>query len=215
MKDKPSEWVSISDLMAGVMAVVMLLLVVSVVQSSAEKYLQKAESSKGRVAQEKATVVIMNQMRQAFVKQGVDELLTIDAANHKITLREGIFARGSACISPAVAQALRQVQPEIADYIIRIPKGQIVIEGHTDNKPVTSVVIDKEHFCAVYDDNLTLSAARAREARKLILGELDDVKARRIVVAGYGDSHPLPGIDPSNGRNRRIEIRFNLAEEGS
>lgn len=32
MKDKPSEWIAISDLMAGVMAVVMLLLVISVVQ---------------------------------------------------------------------------------------------------------------------------------------------------------------------------------------
>ena len=29
MKDKPNEWVSISDLMSGVMAVVMLLLVMS------------------------------------------------------------------------------------------------------------------------------------------------------------------------------------------
>jgi len=33
MKDKPNEWVSISDLMAGVMAVVMLMLVLSVLQN--------------------------------------------------------------------------------------------------------------------------------------------------------------------------------------
>src|SRR5690242_20219986 len=133
MKDKPSEWVSISDLMAGVMAVVMLLLVVSVVQSSAERYLQKAEQSKGRAAQEKASMAIINQMQQAFATRGVDHLLSIDAPNHKMTLREGIFDRGSACISPAVAQALRQVQPQIADYVAKIPRGQIVIEGHTDN----------------------------------------------------------------------------------
>lgn len=215
MKEKPSEWVSISDLMAGVMAVVMLLLVVSVVQSAAARHLQKEESLKGRAAQEKASMLVIDQMRQAFATQGVDDLLSIDAPNRKITLREGIFDRGSACISPAVAQALRQVQPQIADYISRIPKGQIIIEGHTDNRPVSNAVIDKEYFCAVYDDNFTLSAARAREARKLILGKLDDTMARRIVVGGYGDSHPLPGIDPSNGRNRRIEVRFNLAEDGT
>ncbi|MDD5212638.1 MAG: OmpA family protein [Sulfuricurvum sp.] len=215
MKDKPSEWVSISDLMAGVMAVVMLLLVVSVVQSSAQRYLQKAEDSKGRVAQEKASMLVVEQMRQAFAKQGVDELISIDTKNLKITLREGVFARGSACISSEVAEALNQVQPQIADYIIRIPKAQIVIEGHTDNKPVANAVTDKKRFCAVYDDNLTLSAARAREARKLILGQLNPSMTRRIVVGGYGDSHPLKGVDPSDGRNRRIEIRFKFAEEGT
>ena len=34
MKDKPSEWVAVSDLMAGVVAVVMLLLIISVVQQT-------------------------------------------------------------------------------------------------------------------------------------------------------------------------------------
>jgi len=34
VKDKPNEWVSISDLMSGVMAVVMLLLVMSVLQKT-------------------------------------------------------------------------------------------------------------------------------------------------------------------------------------
>lgn len=36
MKDKPSEWIAISDLMAGVTAVVMLLLVVAVLQKSVQ-----------------------------------------------------------------------------------------------------------------------------------------------------------------------------------
>jgi chemotaxis protein MotB len=35
MKDKPSEWIAISDLWAGVMAVVMLFLVLEVLQKSA------------------------------------------------------------------------------------------------------------------------------------------------------------------------------------
>lgn len=213
MKGKPTEWVSISDLMAGVMGVVMLLLVVSVVQSSAQRYLQKVEQSKGRAAQEKASMVIVKQMQLAFEKQGVNELLSIDAENLKITLREGIFARGSACVSPEVGNALSQVQPQIADFIVGLPGSQIMIEGHTDNQPVTNVVTDKIKYCAVYDDNLTLSAARAREARKFILGQLNPIMARRIVVGGYGDSRPLEGIDPSDGRNRRIEIRFRFAED--
>lgn len=43
MKDKPSEWIAISDLMAGVMAVVMLLLVVSVVQKQEMERLAQAK----------------------------------------------------------------------------------------------------------------------------------------------------------------------------
>ena len=34
MKDKPNEWISIADLMAGVMAVLMLLLVLAVLQKT-------------------------------------------------------------------------------------------------------------------------------------------------------------------------------------
>jgi chemotaxis protein MotB len=46
MKDKPSEWIAISDLMAGVMAVVMLMLVVSVLQKNAAEIAYKEELAK-------------------------------------------------------------------------------------------------------------------------------------------------------------------------
>ena len=46
MKDKPSEWIAISDLMAGVMAVVMLMLVVSILQKNASEIAYKEELAK-------------------------------------------------------------------------------------------------------------------------------------------------------------------------
>ena len=51
MKDKPNEWVSISDLMSGVMAVVMLLLVMSVLQKtwSDIKHKQEMEKIKNKI----------------------------------------------------------------------------------------------------------------------------------------------------------------------
>ena len=48
MKDKPSEWIAISDLMAGVMAVVMLMLVVSVLQKNASEIAYKEELAKAK-----------------------------------------------------------------------------------------------------------------------------------------------------------------------
>ena len=70
-----------------------------------------------------------------------------------------------------------------------------------------------ESFCTVYDDNFTLSAARAREARKFIVGNLAQAFARRVIVAGYGDSQPIPGVAPEDARQRRIEVRFVLPEK--
>ena len=43
MQKKPSEWVSISDLMSGVMAVVMLMLVISVLQNTYAEIKHKQE----------------------------------------------------------------------------------------------------------------------------------------------------------------------------
>lgn len=53
MKDKPSEWVSISDLMAGVMAVVMLLLVMSVLQKTYAELKHKQELEQGELPSRK------------------------------------------------------------------------------------------------------------------------------------------------------------------
>lgn len=47
MKNKPNEWVSISDLMSGVMAVVMLLLVMSVLQKTWSDIKHKQEMEQG------------------------------------------------------------------------------------------------------------------------------------------------------------------------
>ncbi|MNC71994.1 hypothetical protein D3C76_1714910 [compost metagenome] len=87
------------------------------------------------------------------------------------------------------------------------------VEGHTDNLPVSRPVTNFEAFCTVYDDNFTLSAARAREARKLIVGDLDTTSAKRVVVAGYGDSQPILGIAPEDAQQRRIEVRWVIQED--
>ncbi|MBV8623646.1 MAG: flagellar motor protein, partial [Herbaspirillum sp.] len=46
------------------------------------------------------------------------------------------------------------------------------------------------------------------EARLLLIGHSAPEAARRVIVAGYGDSQPLPGLDASDERNRRVEVRF-------
>lgn len=203
MKDKPSEWIAISDLMAGVMAVVMLLLVISVVQKQEMARLAHANDPR----QEKLDQ-LLGELSASLSETSDQNMVALDATAKKITLRDGVFNRGSACMATASQPALENIRQKISGFLHSIPEGQIFVEGHTDDRPVTRPVTDFSAYCTVYDDNYTLSAARAREARKLLASDLQVTDAKRIVVAGFGDSQPLVGIAPDDARQRRVEIRF-------
>ena len=213
MQKKPSEWVSISDLMSGVMAVVMLLLVISVLQNTYAEIKHKQELKGSQAAQKQKITSMLNDAKQSVSVQGASNLVDFNVEQGKITLKDNVFARGSACITPQAMQAFMSIQDRIATLLKESKHINIFVEGHTDNLPVGSPVTNYQQFCTVYDDNFTLSAARAREARKLLIGKLDAVTAKRIVVAGYGDSQPLKGVAPEDAKNRRVEVKFNFMSQ--
>jgi chemotaxis protein MotB len=204
MKRKSNEWVSIADLMAGVMAVVMLLLVLSVLQRTFA-----AETV--REAQQKQISRVLGELKKSFPQDGGEALVKIDVGLGRIYLQKRFFANGSACVAQTEAlEAIEIFRPPIANLLEHNSDVQVLVEGHTDSNPVRGLATNEKGNCAVYDDNYTLSAARAREVRNALLGKADQNKAyaRRIIVAGYGDSDPLSGRDPTDPRNRRVEIRF-------
>jgi chemotaxis protein MotB len=100
MKDKPNEWVSIADLMAGTLAVVMLLLVVSILQNQFAAIKHKEEAQKGAAAQKKRVEAILADIRRSFDAQGAAGLVAFDLQVGKVTLKDNVFARGSACVTP-------------------------------------------------------------------------------------------------------------------
>ena len=214
MKDKPSEWIAISDLMAGVMAVVMLMLVVSVLQKNAAEIAYKEELAKMTGSKNDPVTKIIKTLNTMIQTKSATEFISIDSRTNRMTLRDGVFERGSACLKPDARAAVESVQKYLEDFLRENPKARIFVEGYTDNLPVKSPVVDYQRFCTVYDDNFTLSAARAREARRYLIGSLDTNAARRIVVAGYGESKPLLGIDPADSKNRRVEVFFMIEQEG-
>lgn len=213
MKDKPNEWVSISDLMSGVMAVVMLLLVMSVLQKTWSDIKHKQEMEQGANAQRARVGEMLGSIKTTLDGTANEGLVALDVNSQKITLRDGVFNRGSACVASQASQALATIETQVVRFLTEFRSGQVYIEGYTDNLPVTRPVTNFEVFCTVYDDNFTLSAARAREARKFIVGDLAPAFARRVIVAGYGDSQPIPGVAPEDARQRRIEVRFVLPEK--
>lgn len=210
MQKKPSEWISIADLMSGVMAVVVLMLVISVLQNTyAEiKHKQAMENSQQSDRQKVAT--LLEDIQTSVSTQGAGNLIDFNMEQSKITLKDNVFARGSACITSEAQLAFSNIEDKIINFLQQSANARIFVEGHTDNIPVSRPVTDYQQFCTVYDDNYTLSAARAREARKLLIGQLDSSIAKRVIVAGYGDSQPIKGISPEDGANRRVEVRLAL-----
>lgn len=208
MKNKPNEWVSISDLMAGVMAVVMLMLVISVVQNQFAAAKRQEEKRRGEDTEQRKLTTLLREMRATMEGQGDSDLLDFNEVEGKITLRDRVFGRGSACVIPEARLALSRIAPKIAAFIGSSSQTQVSVQGHTDNLKVLRPVTDYARYCTVYDDNITLSAARAREARILLIQALSEEQARRVIVAGLGDSQPLPGIPPEDERNRRVEVQF-------
>ncbi|MCC7598145.1 OmpA family protein [Janthinobacterium sp. FW305-129] len=212
MKEKPNEWVAISDLMAGVVAVVMLLLVMAVLKNAAAEMAHREQAEKGSIAQRKKIATMLGQLQADMASQGASQLVRFDIDNGKMTWSDSVFARSSACITPQARELFGKTEAVIADFLANNQGAQVFVEGHTDNLAVSKPVTDIERYCTVYDDNYTLSAARAREARRLLVGRLSAGSAKNVVVAGYGDSHPLDAVDPGNPRNRRVEVRLVPAE---
>lgn len=66
------------------------------------------------------------------------------------------------------------------------------LEGHTD-------------AVGNFDYNMDLSRRRAYTVQRYLM-ENFGIPANRLIPAGYGESVPLPNINPEDGRNRRVEV---------
>ena len=202
MREKPNPFISISDLMAGVTAVVMLLLVVMVIRISVMADEAEKERKRG-ISQ------TINAIRDSMGEQTYIEL---DSTSGTITLLDVAFERGSACLNESIENTLRQkIAPIISEVLQDSAHSNILvyIEGHTDNLPVKGISADIKK-CALFDDNYSLSAGRAREARKAILAEVsnDTSISRRIAVVGFGPDRLKNPRRPNAAENRRVEIRL-------
>ncbi len=87
---------------------------------------------------------------------------------------------------------------EIRDQFEKIPGSIILIEGHTDNRPVLT---DK------FANNQELSEARAKSVAEYLERELR-IAPDRISIVGYGTSRPVASNDSwvTRAQNRRVDV---------
>jgi chemotaxis protein MotB len=111
---------------------------------------------------------------------------------------EVLFPSASAQLQPAGEKQLAEVAQRLIDIASHIPKDinwVLQVDGHTDDRPIRSVV---------YPSNWELSAARAIAVVKFLHSQ--GIPNDRLVAAGYGEYQPLSAIDTA--RNRRIELKL-------
>ena len=146
---------------------------------------------------------VLRQVQNVFAQQGASRLVAIDTEAGTITLKEGAFRRGSACVEPEARAAFAQVEQRIADYLKQNPAGRIYVEGHTDDNPLKF-----SHF----KSNWELSGARA--ANVISIFENAGFPPENLVAIGYGASRPIAPNRMSDGernlegqrRNRRVVV---------
>jgi chemotaxis protein MotB len=118
---------------------------------------------------------------------------------------EGLFVSISNDVSfdtgsAKVKKKGREIAEEISNFLYTEPPNQIVVSGHTDNRP-----IDNHDFSS----NWELSAVRAINFMELLL-EHEDLNPEQFSAQGYGEHHPLvPNKDKQSMEiNRRVEVQI-------
>jgi len=133
-------------------------------------------------------------------QQGQKDITVARHARHVIvTLPEQImFDSGHAQLKHAVAPVLEKV----AGFIQNHPAVALEIQGHTDDRPISS---------RRYPSNWELSADRATQVAKALI-QLG-INPEKISTKGFGEYHPLYPNSSDEGRlkNRRVELQFSLA----
>ena len=116
-----------------------------------------------------------------------------------------LFNSGDANLLPAGREALNFLAP-LLQYFVSIGHG-IVVEGHTDNVPMTGAVITS---------NWALSSLRASNIVEYLV-ETWGINPDAITGSGRGEHFPIADNDTPEGRarNRRVEILVFERPEGT
>ncbi|MDG2448631.1 MAG: OmpA family protein [Saprospiraceae bacterium] len=132
------------------------------------------------------------------LEDGIDDSdieISVDKTVVYINLSDKmLFKSGSSDITPRANEVLGK----IAQIVESRPEVEVMVEGHTDNLPISRTC---------YDDNWDLSVLRSTSVVRVLQDEFG-IASNRLIAAGRGEHVPLVTNDTSQGRsaNRRTRI---------
>jgi flagellar motor protein MotB len=213
---------SASDLMIGLLFVFIILVVVLALEQRRQQQAFDDQVA-GVVGAGDPLIVVTGTIGQALKKALPN--VRVDPKTGVISLPEdALFARGSAQLSESGRQVLASAAEQLAEAMPCFVDNQrakrscpgnpygheietVFIEGHTDSVP----------FASGGRDNFDLSLARARAVEMAMVLNSPLVEFRNkagqqvFSFSAYADKRPLPNTDPTDGVNRRVDLRIVLS----
>ena len=156
------------------------------------KYIQKA------ITQRDSINLALGFKLKSVLKDGfTDEDIQINVEKTVVYISIAdklLFKSGSDNISPNAKRVLSKV----AEVISAQPNLEVMIEGYTDNKPISTPTMK---------DNWDLSVLRATAVVRVLQKDFN-IQPNRLVAAGRSEYMPLESNDTPEGRarNRRTRI---------
>ena len=150
-------------------------------------------------AKMEASEELAERIQEAIDEKGLGDEIQIDITSQfvQLTLNGGIlFDSGSAELKAEAMEVLDQV----GRILDRYAGGQVEIEGHTDNVPMSG---------AKYSNNDELSSGRALSVFNYLLS-VTDLDPANVKHTGRGEYVPIADNSTPEGRsrNRRVEIKI-------
>jgi chemotaxis protein MotB len=197
---------SISDLMAGLLAIFILALSYFMLNFSKAT----AQLTQNNVKRSEILLVIKGEMK----KGGID--VKIDEKHGILRIPEGVlFDVAKADIKPEG----QVVITKLSDILLNVLSGDeykdyvetVFIEGHTDNVPIEN---------SEYPSNWELSTKRAINTWLVMQGyrpELNNLMNRNgqpiFSCSGYAETRPVSdnALEEGKRENRRIDLRFTMS----
>lgn len=190
MEIKRNPWISIADLLSSVVLVVLLLFIMAAI---GPKYSQEVQRNliMQRFDSDLSDYESSGQLR-VYVDKSILEFTSVT------------FDQGSAILNKNTKTLVKDIATNLKKTMDEHPRMEVLIEGHTDPAKVKSV----SNVGGYYADNIQLSSLRAANVRKDLLKHMGNEYAKRMGVAGYGETRLRDTKNPYSAENRRIEIRI-------
>lgn len=135
---------------------------------------------------------------------GVADLISVDFHEKGIKIRiPGVILFDESDNKLKDDEKTFKLLDKMIEVINKLPY-YVTIEGHTDNKPISS---------NKFDSNWELASGRAMTVLKYLQSK--GVEPKRMAAVSYGEFQPYTDNETLKGRklNRRIEINFDVSKQ--
>ncbi len=169
----------------------------SQLSSERDQLSQAVQEKDAELARLKATYQDLEEKMKAEIADGEIRLSQAEGRIQVDLVDKILFDSGEASLTERGAGVLTR----LGAVLVGVEGRTIQVSGHTDDSPPS------QRLAATFPTNWELSVARAVNVVRF-LQEKANVPARRLVAAGYGETHPVASNATPKGRarNRRIEI---------